>query len=66
MSILISDYAKVEISNKVKYILRVYQSSSWHSEPYTKNQNPSGRPYSAIKAWTNTGMEHLLTVGYFA
>ena len=29
-----SDYAKVEISNKVKDILRMYQSSSWNSEPY--------------------------------
>ena len=34
MSKLISDYAQVEISNKVKDILRMYHSSSWHSEPY--------------------------------
>ena len=33
MSKLISDYAQVEISNKVKVILRMYHSSSWHSEP---------------------------------
>ena len=37
----ISDYAQVEISNKVKDILRMYHSSSWHSEPYHQNQNPS-------------------------
>ena len=34
MSKLISDYAQVEISNKVKDILRMYHSSSWLSEPY--------------------------------
>ena len=34
MTKLISDYAKVEISNKVKDILRMYHSSSWNSEPY--------------------------------
>ena len=34
MSKLVSDYAQVEISNKVKDILRMYHSSSWHSEPY--------------------------------
>ncbi len=49
MTQLISDYAKVEISNKVKDILRMYHSSSWHSEPYHQNQNAA-----KIKAWTNT------------
>ena len=39
---LISDYAKVEISNKVKAIVRMYHSSSWNSEPYHHNQNPAG------------------------
>ena len=39
MTKLISDYAKVEISNKVKDILRMYHSSSWNSEPYHQNQN---------------------------
>ena len=41
MSKLISDYAQVEISNKVKDIMRMYHSSSWYSEPYHQNQNPS-------------------------
>ena len=41
MSKLISDYAQVEISNKVNDILRMYHSSFWHSEPYHQNQNPS-------------------------
>ena len=34
LSKLINDYAQVEISNKVKDILRMYNSSSWHSKPY--------------------------------
>ena len=54
MSKLISDYAQVEISNKVKDILRIYHSSSWHSEPYHQNQNPSEWHYKTIKTWTNT------------
>ncbi len=54
MTQLISDYAKVEISNKVKDILRMYHSSSWHSEPYHQNQNAAKGRYRTIKAWTNT------------
>ena len=54
MSKLISDYGQVEISNKVKDILRMYHSSSWHSEPCHQNQNPSEWHYRTIKAWTNT------------
>ena len=33
MSILISNYTQVEISHKVKDILRMYHHSSWQSEP---------------------------------
>ena len=54
MNKLISDYAQVEISNKVKDILRMYHSISWHSEPYQKNQNPSEWHNRTIKAWTYT------------
>ena len=54
MSKLISDYAQVEISNKVKDILSMYHSSSWHSEPYHQNQNSSEWCYRTIKGWTNT------------
>ena len=49
MSKLICDYTQVEISNKVKDILRMYHSSSWHSEPYHQNKNPSEWHYKAIK-----------------
>ena len=54
MSKLISDSAQVEFSTKFKDILRIYHSSSWHSEPYCQNQNPSEWHYRTIKAWTNT------------
>ena len=54
MSKVISDYAQVEISNRLKDILRMYHSSSWHSEPYHQNQNPSEWDYRTFKAWTNT------------
>ncbi len=56
MSKLISEYAQVEISNKVKDILRMYHSSSWFSEPYHQNQNPAEGRYRTIKSWTNTIM----------
>ena len=56
MTKLISDYAKVEISNKVKVILRMYLSSSWFSEPYHQNQNPAEGRYCTLKSWTNTIM----------
>ena len=32
----------------------MYHSSSWHSDPYHQNQNPSEWYYRTIKAWTNT------------
>ena len=56
MTKLISDYAKVEISNKVKDILRMYHSSSWNSEPYHESQNPAEGRYCTLKSWTNTIM----------
>ena len=56
MTKLISDYAKVEISNKVKDIVRMYHSSSWNSKPYHQNQNPAEGRYCTLKSWTNTIM----------
>ncbi|KAL7571369.1 hypothetical protein ACA910_007681 [Epithemia clementina (nom. ined.)] len=56
MSQLINDYAKVEMSKKIMDILRVYHSSSWHSEPYHQNQNPAEGRYRTIKSWTNNIM----------
>ena len=49
MTKLISDYAKVEISTKVKDILRMYHSSSWNSEPYHQHQNPAEGRYCTLK-----------------
>ena len=49
MTKLISDYAKVEISYKVKDILRMYHSSSWNSEPYHQNRNPAEGRYCTLK-----------------
>ena len=56
MTKLISDYAKVEISNKVTDILRMYHSSSWNSDPYQQIQNPAEGRYCTLKSWTNTIM----------
>ena len=56
MTKLTSGYAKVEISNKVKDILRMYHSSSWNSEPYHQNQNPAEGRYCTLQSWTNTIM----------
>ena len=53
MSKLIGDYAQVEILRKWKP-LRMYHSTSWHSELFYHNQNPSEWRYRIIKASTNT------------
>jgi hypothetical protein len=41
MSKLVSDRAQVEISGKVKDILRNLFVNNWQSEPYHEHQNPS-------------------------
>ena len=51
---LIRVYAQVEISNKVKDILRMYHSSSWHFDSYHQNRNTSECRSTTIKAWMNT------------
>ena len=54
MTKIISDYAKVEISNKVMDIHRMYHRFSWSSESYHQNQNPAEGRYCTLKRWTNT------------
>ena len=54
MGKLISDYAQEEISNKAKDIIRMYHHSTWHSETYHQNQDPSEWRHRTIKTWTNT------------
>ena len=56
MTKLISDYAKIEISNNVEDMLRMYHSSGWNSEPYHQNQNPAEGRYCTLISWTNTIM----------
>ena len=53
MDKLLSDRAKVEISNKVKDILRHYVIGDWQSEPYHEHQNPAERRYQTLKQYTN-------------
>ena len=48
--------AQVEISNKVKDLLQMYHSSSWHCEPYCQDQNAAEGSYRITKNWTNTIM----------
>ena len=54
MTEVMSACAQVEISNKVKDILRMYHSSSWYAEPNHQNQNASEWRYMTIMGWTNT------------
>jgi hypothetical protein len=53
MDKLISDCAKVEMSERVKQILRAICITALHIEPYQKNQNFAENRYAAIKAATN-------------
>ena len=53
MDQVLSDSTKTEISNTVMDILRTYQISILHSEPYHQSQNPAEWRYRTIKSWTN-------------
>ena len=57
MNRLISDSARVEISSKVKDILRTFIIGSWQSEPYYQHQNPAERRFNTIKTTTNTVLD---------
>jgi hypothetical protein len=46
---LISDRAQVEISERVKQVLRPLHISTWQSEPHQQHQNPAERQYQNIK-----------------
>ena len=54
MNRLVSDSAEVEISVKVKDILRTLIIDSWQSEPYYQHQNPAERRFQTVKTTTNT------------
>jgi hypothetical protein len=49
----ISDYAKAEMSERIKQILCALCISAWHSKPCHENQNFAENRYATIKATTN-------------
>jgi hypothetical protein len=51
---LISDRAQVEISERVKQVLRPLHISTWQSEPHQQHQNPAECQYQNIKRLCNT------------
>ena len=53
MSKLISDRAQVEISKKVKDILRHLVIGDWQSEPHNQHQNYAERRYQDVKKMAN-------------
>ena len=53
MTKLISDSARIEISNKVQDILRNLMISDWQSEPHQHHQNPAEQRYQVVKWLTN-------------
>ena len=59
MDKLISDRAQVEISNKVKEVLRHLVIDDWQSEPHYQHQNPAERRYRHIKRCTNKVMNRV-------
>ena len=56
MDKLISDRAQVEISKKVKDILRNYCIEDWQSEPHHQQQNFAERKYQVVKSYVNNIM----------
>ena len=53
MTKLISDSARVEISNKVQDILRNLMISDCQSKPHQQHQNPAEHRYQVVKWLTN-------------
>jgi hypothetical protein len=51
---IISDRAQVEISERVKQVLRPLHISTWQSEPHQQHQNPAKHQYQNIKRLCNT------------
>ena len=58
MDKLVSDRAKVEISNRVQDILRAYGITSWQYEPHQQHQNPAEWRYQTVKQFTNMILNH--------
>jgi hypothetical protein len=51
---LISDRAQVEISERIKQVLRPLHISTWQSELHQQHQNPAEHQYQNIKRLCNT------------
>ena len=64
MDTLISDRAQVEISKKIKDILRHLAIKDHQSEPHYQHQNPSERQYKHVKANTVRVMNVTGAPGY--
>ena len=54
MNKLISDSAKVEISQQVHNLLHHLYISAWQSEPYHQHQNLAENRWETVKRTTNT------------
>ena len=64
---LISDRTQVEISERVKQVLRPLHISTWQSKPHQQHQNPAKRQYQNIKRLCNTILDRsgALAFGFF-
>jgi hypothetical protein len=62
MDKLISDFAKAEMSSRVKDILRALFIGAWYSAPYQKNQNFAENRYGTVKAPANTWLLAMMYV----
>ena len=65
MNKLISDRAQVEISKKVKDLLRALFIDDWQSEAYQKHQNKTKNRYQTVKRLTNTVLSRTGVPAYF-
>jgi hypothetical protein len=54
---LVSNRAQVEISGRVKDILRSLIIGNWQSEPHQQHQNPAERKHQDVKRMANTIMD---------
>jgi hypothetical protein len=54
---LVSNRAQVEISGRVKDIVRSLIIGDWQSEPHQKHQNPAERKYQDVKRKAKTNMD---------
>ena len=59
MDKLITDSAQVEITGRIKDILRSYVIGNWSSEASQQQQNPVERKYQHLKLTTNCMMERI-------